>query len=183
MREESERIRIIDDNTPFGVREAYRLIRANLQFICNHEGSKVICITSSVAHEGKSTISYNLSSVIAEGGSKVLMIDADMRASNIQESLGLRTRYGLSDILAGKLGLENYSEAVKEMDDKGMLNVMVCGKYPPNPSELLASTRMKDLLDRLKKEYDVIIIDGTPLCMVSDILSLSPIIDGYVLVA
>ena len=69
------------------------------------------------------------------------------------------------------------------MDDKGMLNVMVCGKYPPNPSELLASARMKDLLDRLKKEYDVIIIDGTPLCMVSDILSLSPIIDGYVLVA
>ena len=101
MKDEADVISIIDENTPFSVRESYRLLRANIQFLSPHDGCKVICVTSSVAHEGKSSVSYNLSSVIADGSSRVLLLDADLRASHLQESLSTKGKEGLSDILAG----------------------------------------------------------------------------------
>ena len=182
MREETDVINIIDDTTPFSVKEAYRLLRANIQFLSPHDGCKVICVTSSVAHEGKSSVSYNLSSVIADGSSKVLLLDADLRASHLQLSLGSKGKEGLSDILAGLVSSEDYMSLIKKDENHPNLDILVAGKVPPNPSELLSSERMVTLLDELKKEYDYIIIDGTPLCLVSDMLVLSPYIDGYVIV-
>lgn len=182
MREETDVINIIDDTTPFSVKEAYRLLRANIQFLSPHDGCKVICVTSSVAHEGKSSVSYNLSSVIADGSSKVLLLDADLRASHLQLSLGSKGKEGLSDILAGLASSEDYMSLIKKDENHPNLDILVAGKVPPNPSELLSSERMVTLLDELKKEYDYIIIDGTPLCLVSDMLVLSPYIDGYVIV-
>ena len=182
MKEEADVINIIDESTPFSVREAYRLLRANIQFLSPHDGCKVICVTSSVAHEGKSSVSYNLSSVIADGSSRVLLLDADLRASHLQESLSTKGKEGLSDILAGIDGCEDYKTLIKKDNDHPNLDIIFAGKVPPNPSELLASERMVKILEEVKKEYDYIIIDGTPLCLVSDMLVLSPYIDGYVIV-
>ena len=182
MKEEADVINIIDESTPFIVRESYRLLRANIQFLSPHDGCKVICITSSVAHEGKSSVSYNLSSVIADGSSRVLLLDADLRASHLQESLAVKSKEGLSDILAGIDGCEDYKALIKKDTNHPNLDIIFAGKVPPNPSELLASERMVKLLDELKSEYDYIIIDGTPLCLVSDMLALSPYIDGFVIV-
>lgn len=182
MKEENDLINIINENTPFGVKEAYRLLRANIQFLCPHEGCKVICMTSSVAHEGKSSVSFNLASVIAGGSARVLLLDADLRASHMQESLGIKGREGLSDILAGMEGCEDYRDLIKKVDGCPNLDIILSGKMPPNPSELLASDRMVKLLEECKKNYDYIIVDGTPLCIVSDMLVLSPYIDGFILV-
>ena len=176
-------IRLIDDKTPFHVKEAYRLLRANIQFLSPHDGCKVICVSSSIAHEGKSSVSFNLSSLLSGENTKVLLLDADLRASYLQENLGLKGKHGLSDILAGKTGYKYYSSLIRKKEGYPYLDIIVSGKYPPNPSELLASDRMAELLEECKKHYDYIIIDGTPLCVVSDALVLSPHIDGYILVA
>ena len=114
---------------------------------------------------------------------KVLLLDADLRASYLQENLGLKGKHGLSDILAGKTGYKDYSSLIRKKEGYPYLDIIVSGKYPPNPSEILASDRMAELLEECKKHYDYIIIDGTPLCVVSDALVLSPHIDGYILVA
>ena len=176
-------IRLIDDKTPFHVKEAYRLLRANIQFLSPHDGCKVICVSSSIAHEGKSSVSFNLSSFLSGENTKVLLLDADLRASYLQENLGLKGKQGLSDILAGKTGCKDYSSLIRKKEGYPYLDIIVSGKYPPNPSELLASDRMAELLEECKEHYDYIIIDGTPLCVVSDALVLSPHIDGFILVA
>ena len=176
-------IRLIDDKTPFHVKEAYRLLRANIQFLSPHDGCKVICVSSSIAHEGKSSVSFNLSSLLSGENTKVLLLDADLRASYLQENLGLKGKQGLSDILAGKTGWKDYSSLIRKKEGYPYLDIIVSGKYPPNPSELLASDRMAELLEECKEHYDYIIIDGTPLCVVSDALVLSPHIDGFILVA
>ena len=176
-------IRLIDDKTPFHVKEAYRLLRANIQFLSPHDGCKVICVSSSIAHEGKSSVSFNLSSLLSGENTKVLLLDADLRASYLQENLGLKGKQGLSDILAGKTGCKDYSSLIRKKEGYPYLDIIVSGKYPPNPSELLASDRMAELLEECKEHYDYIIIDGTPLCIVSDALVLSPHIDGFILVA
>ena len=95
-------INLIDDKTPFHVKEAYRLLRANVQFLSPHDGCKVICVSSSIAHEGKSSVAFNLSSLLSGENTKVLLLDADLRASYLQENLGLKGKQGLSDILAEK---------------------------------------------------------------------------------
>ena len=182
MKDDGDLINIIDEKTPFGVREAYRLLRANVQFLCPHEGCKVICVTSSVAHEGKSSVSFNLASVIAGGSARVLLLDADLRASHMQESLGIKGNEGLSDILAGIEGCEDYRKLIRKSEDNPHLDIILAGKVPPNPSELLSSDRMIKLLSECRNDYDYIIIDGTPLCIVSDMLVLSPYIDGYMIV-
>ena len=176
-------IRLIDDKTPFHVKEAYRLLRANIQFLSPHDGCKVICVSSSIAHEGKSSVSFNLSSLLSGENTKVLLLDADLRASYLQENLGLKGKQGLSDILAGKTGCKDYSSLIRKKEGYPYLDIIVSGKYPPNPSELLASDRMAELLEECKEHYDYIIIDGTPLCVVSDALVLSPHIDGFIHVA
>ena len=176
-------IRLIDDKTPFHVKEAYRLLRANVQFLSPHDGCKVICVSSSIAHEGKSSVAFNLSSLLSGENTKVLLLDADLRASYLQENLGLKGKQGLSDILAGKTGCKDYSSLIRKKEGYPYLDIIVSGKYPPNPSELLASDRMAELLEECKKHYDYIIIDGPPLCIVSDALVLSPHIDGFILVA
>lgn len=94
-----ERLNIVDSKSPFGVVEAYKTLRANLQFVCPHSGCKTICVTSSIAHEGKSSTSVNLALDIAASSMKVLYIDADMRASHIAEDLGLRKGPGLASFL------------------------------------------------------------------------------------
>ncbi len=179
---ESEKLNLIDGDTSFGVIEAYKTLRANLQFVCPHPGCRTILFTSSIAHEGKSSTSLNTAFTIAETGHRVLLIDADMRASHISYDLSLKSSPGLADLLAGTVENDDRNAVIQKYALRPSLDIVVAGKIPPNPSELLGSPRMVSFLEEWKKEYDYIIIDGTPLGIVSDVLVLSTAVDGFVVV-
>lgn len=176
--DKNEILNLINNSSPFSVIEAYKTLRVNIQFVCPHDGCKVICITSSVAHAGKTTTTLNLAYTFSQNKQKVLVIDSDLRASHITRDLNLVERKGLSTILSSSEC--NLSNVVQRVDD--YLDIIVAGKNPPNPSELLGSERMAHLIEEAKKNYDYILIDSAPVSVVSDALVFKDYIDGYVLV-
>ena len=167
-------------NLDFTATEQYKLLRANLAFTIP-EGVKcpVIGVTSAMRGEGKSTTAGNLSYVLAERGSKVLLIDGDLRIPSIAKKLGVKSSPGLTDVLMGK---ESHlmSEFKSQMLDTWY--VMPSGDIPPNPSELLGSKRMETVLEHLRKFFDYIIIDLPPVNVVSDAISISSLITGMIIV-
>ena len=159
--------------------EQYKLIRANLDFTFP-EGEKcpVIGVTSSMKGEGKSTTAVNLSYVFAEKGSKVLLIDADLRLSSIARKLEIENSPGVSDLLRG-------SDVQLSQFKSHLLSnwfILPAGEVPPNPSELLGSNRMKNLLNQLREIFDYIVIDLPPVNIVSDAISISRLITGMIVV-
>ena len=164
----------------FAVAEAHKRLRTNVLFsFSNESGCRVIGVTSSMMHEGKSTTSINLAYDMLQAGKKVLLIDADMRLSNFENTLELSRSPGLSNFLVGDNsgeGLIQHSAAM------GNLSVITCGDIPPNPTELLSSKRMKALIDTLKSEFSYIIIDCPPISAVSDALIISRLTDGMIMV-
>ena len=167
-------------NLDFTATEQYKLLRANLAFTIP-EGVKcpVIGVTSAMRGEGKSTTAVNLSYVLAERGSKVLLIDGDLRIPSIAKKLGVKSSPGLTDVLMGK---ESHlmSEFKSQMLDTWY--VMPSGDIPPNPSELLGSKRMETVLEHLRKFFDYIIIDLPPVNVVSDAISISSLSTGMIIV-
>ncbi len=163
----------------FTATEQYKLIRANLDFTLP-EGEKcpVIGVTSSMRGEGKSTTAVNLSYVLAEKGSKVLLIDGDLRIPSIAKKLGIQNGPGLADLL--KYHGVQMSEFQTYLFDNW--HILPSGVVPPNPSELLGSGRMKNLLEQLKEIYDYIVIDLPPVNIVSDAVSISGLISGMIVV-
>ncbi len=171
----SELITITNPKSP--IAEAYRTLRTNIQFSNVDENLKVLCVTSSGPSEGKTTTSCNLAETFAQSGKRVLLIDGDLRKPRVHKVFRLSGTKGVTNLLAGQMKLEEVTHLVGSD-----LTVIPCGPIPPNPSELLASKRMKELLDELKKHYDVIIIDASPVGVVTDSAILSTIVDGTVLV-
>ncbi len=166
-------------NLKFIASEQYKLLRANIQFtIPAGEKCAVIGVTSSVRGEGKSTTAVNLSYVMAENGSKVLLIDGDLRIPSIAKKLQLKSRSGLTDLLLG-LGADINSWR-SEVHPNWF--VLPSGEIPPNPSELLGSKRMENVLATLKEHFDYIIIDLPPVNVVSDAMSIANLITGMILV-
>ena len=163
----------------FTATEQYKLIRANLDFTFP-EGEKcpVIGVTSSMKGEGKSTTSVNLSYVFAETGSKVLLIDADLRLPSLAKKLDIENSPGLADLLRGN-GIQ-----LSQIRSHLLSNwfILPAGDIPPNPSELLGSSRMKNLLNQLREIFDYIIIDLPPVNIVSDAISISRLITGMIVV-
>ncbi len=165
----------------FAVAEAHKRLRTNVLFSFADESEcRVIGITSTMAHEGKSTTSINLAYDIAQTGKKVLLLDGDMRLSRFSKVLDIKRSPGLSNLLVGAVGSEE--NVIQQSERLDRLSIMACGSIPPNPSELLASKRMGQLLDTLKKTYQYIIIDLPPLMAVSDALIVSKLADGMVVV-
>lgn len=163
----------------FTALEQYKLIRANLEFtLPENETCPIIGITSSTRGEGKSTTSINLSYVLAEKGSRVLLIDGDLRIPSIEKKLNMDVSVGLSDLLKGK------DIQIEELQSSILDNwfILPAGTIPPNPSELLGSNKMKKVLDDLKSNFDYIIIDLPPVNVVSDALSISRFITGMIVV-
>jgi succinoglycan biosynthesis transport protein ExoP len=158
--------------------EAFRQLRTNLQFADVDNPRKVIVVTSSLAYEGKTTTLANLAIAIAHTGSRVLVIEADLRRPTLADVLGLDRAIGLTSILAGRLGP---AQAVQHWAGGGV-DVLASGPLPPNPSELLASHRMAHLLDEFRAEYDIVLIDTPPLLPVTDAAAVAPATDGVVLV-
>ena len=175
---QSKKAYILDENSKFYIKEAYRAARANINFsLATVEGCKIIAVTSSVAGDGKTTTSVNLAQVISQANNRVLLIDADMRKGSARRHLGLQKSNGLSSILSGM------SQMVDEVIIKTThgFDCMTAGPTPPNPAELLASKVMAELLNLLSEHYDYIIIDTPPVSVVSDALALSKLVSGFVL--
>ena len=159
--------------------EQYKLIRTNLDFTLP-EGEKcpVIGVTSSNRGEGKSTTAVNLSYVLAEKGSRVLLIDGDLRIPSIAKKMNIQTGPGLADIL--KYHGVKLTEFQTCLFDNWC--ILPSGVVPPNPSELLGSARMKNLLEQLREKFDYIVVDLPPVNIVSDALSISNLISGMIVV-
>ncbi|MCF0213757.1 MAG: polysaccharide biosynthesis tyrosine autokinase [Muribaculaceae bacterium] len=162
------------------VAELFRLIRTNLQFILNDRNDKVVLMTSTVSGEGKSFISINLASSLALLGKKVLLVGMDIRAPKLADYLPLMPKYGLTEYLS-RTDIPLDQLILKNPVQEG-LDIIVAGPVPPNPSELLLSTRVDELFAELRTMYDYIIVDSAPVGMVSDSFALSRISDATVYV-
>ena len=171
--------RTLHKNLEFTATEQYKLLRTNIDFTIP-QGTKcpVIGVTSSMRGEGKSTTSVNLAYVLAEKGSKVLLIDGDLRIPSIAKKLDLPATPGLTDMLMGRP--VDFEEKKSNIVDNWY--VLPAGNIPPNPSELLGSSRMEAVLEELKAEFDYIVVDLPPVNIVSDALSISSLITGMVIV-
>jgi capsular exopolysaccharide synthesis family protein len=158
--------------------EAMRQLRTNLQFVNVDQPLKTLVVTSAVPGEGKSSTSINLGIAFAEAGKRVILIDADLRRPKVAEYLGLEGAVGLTNLLAGQVAI---GDALQPWGGSGMW-VLPSGSVPPNPSELLASRNMADLLAALGSGFDMVIIDTPPLLPVTDAAVMSTIADGCLLV-
>ncbi len=161
--------------------EAYRKLRTNLRFLDVAKGTQnnSFVVTSSIAGEGKSTTSINLASTIAEGGERVLLIDADLRRSTVAKYLNIEGSVGLTTVLIGRANLQDVVQPI----GTGSFHVIAAGEIPPNPAELLASKAMRHLLDEATASYDTVVIDAAPLLPVTDAAVLSTITGGALVVA
>lgn len=172
---------VIGKNRPFATAEAHKRLRTNVMFSFAEEAEcRVIGVTSAMAHEGKTTTSINLAYDLMKAGKKVLLIDADMRMSNIVKILDVEKSPGLSNLLVGR---EENVKCLQSSDILEGLRLISCGDIPPNPSELLSSRRMAVAIDSLRKLYDYIVIDLPPVAAVSDALIVSKLTDGMIIVA
>lgn len=160
--------------------EAYRVLRTNLRFSSLDKPLGTLVVTSAGPGEGKSTTAANLAIVFAQAGSRVLLVDADLRRPSIHKLLQVPNNIGLTTALM-KLG--NRPEEFVQATALQNLSVLTSGPIPPNPAELLGSARMRDLLAQLHERYDLIVIDSPPVLAVADATILSNQVDGTLLVA
>ena len=175
-----ENQKTLHKNLNFTAAEQYKLIRANLSFTLP-EGVKcpVIGVTSAMRGEGKSTTAVNISYVLAESGSKVLLIDGDLRIPSVAKKLSIPNETGLTDWLMGKASLQMDEFKSKILDN---WYIIPSGEIPPNPSELLGSKRMEACLEKFKETFDYIIIDLPPVNIVSDAVAISSFTTGMIVV-
>ena len=157
--------------------EDYRQLRTNLQFLDVDNPPKVIMVTSSVPAEGKTTTVVNLAIALADAGRRVTVVEADLRRPRVTEYFELVDGVGLTNVLAGTAALE---DVLQEFGDKG-LRVLAAGPTPPNPSELLGSSQMAGLLDKLRADNDYVLVDAAPLLPVADARGLAAHTDGVLL--
>ena len=172
--------RTLHKNLQFTALEQYKLLRANLEFTVTEDTKcPIIGVTSSVRGEGKSTTSVNLSFVLAEKGSRVLLIDGDLRLPSVAKKMGIDNAPGLTNMLIGQCEktIEDYKSELLDT-----WYILPAGDIPPNPSELLGSSRMGALLETFKEQFDYIVIDLPPVNIVSDAVSVSKYISGMVVV-
>ena len=154
------------------------MIRANINFSMPDKKLQTIVFTSALAGEGKSTSAANVAIVFAQGGKKVLLIDADMRKPTMHYTFHKTNSPGLSNVLTKQWGL---MDVLKETEVEG-LHLITSGQIPSNPAELLGSKSMEALLEELKGRYDIIILDTPPVLAVADAQVLSNKCDGTILV-
>ncbi|WP_051865184.1 polysaccharide biosynthesis tyrosine autokinase [Streptosporangium roseum] len=159
--------------------EAFRSLRTNLQFIGVDRQPKSLVVTSCLPGEGKSSISANLAITLAQAGWRVILVDGDFRRPSIPGYLGIEGGMGLTDVLIGTAELRNVTQLWGEAN----LHVLPSGRIPPNPSELLGSHGMRQVLAQLTEIYDMVIIDAPPMLPVADAATLAAICDGTLLVA
>lgn len=170
-------IKIKKQNLSYAVIEAYKSIRTNL-FFCSR-GKKAIAITSCTPNEGKSTVSLNLALSLAEAKKKVIFLDADLRNSALMSKIVFSGgKFGMAHYLSGMVSLE---EIICSTDCEN-LDVVLTGRFPPNPAELLGDQYFKNMINQLKEKYDYIIIDTPPVGSVIDSIVVAEACDGVIFV-
>jgi polysaccharide biosynthesis transport protein len=161
------------------VSEAFRTLRTNVQYTSVDRPLNTLLVTSSDSSEGKTTVAVNLSVVLAQGGNRVTLIDADMRHPSIHKRLDNPNRAGLSSLFVQ--GNETLNGSVQKTRIEN-LALVTAGDMPPNPSELLGSQKMNQILTQLKGISDILIIDSPPIMAVTDAAILGPKVDGVLLI-
>lgn len=155
------------------ISESFRSIRTNLQFISNIEGKKVMAITSTISGEGKTFCTLNLGGIIAMSGKKVIILDLDMRKPKIHTGFGVKNDKGMSTILIDKDEIRSCIHH-SELEN---LDFITSGPIPPNPSELIISGKLDEVVAELKKDYDLVILDNPPIGLVSDAMEMLKKVD------
>ncbi|MCH7564864.1 MAG: polysaccharide biosynthesis tyrosine autokinase [Gemmatimonadetes bacterium] len=161
--------------------EAYRALRTNLAFAGGDHVPKILVLTSPMPGDGKSSIACNLSFVLARGGVKVALVDADLRRGALADAHGVSRIPGLSEVLTGQAELADAMRSV-DVDAEHRFALLPAGFAPPNPAELLGLDRMKSLLEGLAEKHDLVIVDAPPLNLVTDAAILGALGDGVILV-
>ncbi|MCF6297592.1 MAG: polysaccharide biosynthesis tyrosine autokinase [Flavobacteriaceae bacterium] len=167
---------VVNENPKSAMAESFRALRANLNFFnkeTKHGIGNTFLITSSVSGEGKTFTTINLGAIFALSGKKTLLIGADLRKPRLHKEFNIENNTGLSNYLIGNMQV---SDIIKETQFD-QLFVMCSGPIPPNPAELLLKKNMAELLEKVKKIFDVVIIDTSPLGLVTDALTLSGLVD------
>ena len=180
-----ELIAELDPKSP--ISEVFRTLRTNIQFMNTKGKLKTLLVTSTFPGEGKSWVASNLAVTFAQAGKKVVLIDADMRKGRQYNIFGISPIPGLSNYLSG-VDIDDEQRDVTDIADYVQdteidnLFVMPAGNIPPNPSELLISPQMVNLLEQLKELCDIVIIDGTPNELVTDSLIITRLVDSTIIV-
>ena len=175
--------------------EAFRGLRTNLQFLRLEKKGKLFLITSSFIQEGKTFNSVNLALSLAQAGNKILLVDGDLRRPLVHKVFGLDSEPGITDVVLGNYQWTEVTNTISDLmlgefkiDDilltPGMdnLHIMTAGVLPPNPTEILNSSRFQQFLHEAREEYDFIFIDSPPVLPVADPAELAPLVDGVFLV-
>lgn len=160
------------------IAEAYRQLRTNIQFSSLDKPLRSLVVTSTSPEEGKSTTLANLAITIAQTGTKVILADCDLRRPTIHSIFGLENSSGLTTLIL------DYSSRQMPLQESGVANLRILpsGPLPPNPSELLGSRRMGEVIDLLKSEADIVLFDSPPVIAVTDAAILATRMDGVLLV-
>lgn len=168
---------ILDDPKSYYA-EAFRTIKTNIKYSSADKHKKVLLVTSTEAGEGKSTISSNLALSLSQDNKKVIIIDGDLRKPSVHKQFRISGSVGLTELLIGEEALEKIKHKINPY-----LDAIASGHIPPNPAELLASEEMEKVIEKLREEYDYVIIDTNPIGLVADAQILSSKVDGVILVA
>jgi len=172
----------VTNTNDFRLVESYKSLRTNILFSlpAKTSGCRKVLLTSSNPGEGKTTTCVNIAISLSETKMRVLLIDADMRKPTVHKYFGLESRIGLSNALSG---MNKLDECIQKAADVQNLWVVTSGLLPPNPSELLSSQNMTDMLLTLEQSFDFIVIDTPPINVVTDALALTKLVDGVIMVA
>ena len=166
--------------------EVYRQLRTNIEYSSFNKDIQVICVTSSNPAEGKSSVASNLATVAIAKYEKVLLIDCDLRKPVQHKIFKVSNKLGISNLMKEKseidLEIGGYFQKFKDNSTDGKLYVLTSGKSVPNPQEMLASDRFKELIEKFREMFDYIIIDCPPLNAVADAIPVSSIVDGTLFV-
>jgi capsular exopolysaccharide synthesis family protein len=177
-RSTNDRSLVVSVNPQSPLSEAYRLLRTNIQYSSTDQVLKTIMVTSSQAGEGKTTTISNLAITYAQEGKNVLLIDMDMRKPSLHRIFSQSNRQGLSTLLTGNTSVE---DTIKETM-VSHLSLLPSGPLSSNPSDLIDSTAMQELLELLEQQYDVILVDTPPVLAVTDSVIASTLCDGVIMV-
>lgn len=169
---------IVSMNPESPISEVYRLLRTNINYSSNDQVLKTIMVTSSQAGEGKTTTISNLAITYAQEGKNVLLIDMDMRKPSLHLLFSQSNRQGLSTVLAGHINVQDVIQETMV----SQLSLIPSGPMLGNPSDMIDSLAMRELLEQLGQQYDVILIDSPPVLAVTDSVIISTLCDGVIMV-
>jgi tyrosine-protein kinase Etk/Wzc len=171
----SKSVLVVNKSTRSMVAEQFRIIRSNLQYILNKSEKATILITSSFSGEGKSYVTTNMGAVLALAGKKTVLLEFDIRKPKLLSGLEIQKGPGITNFLVGKA---NLADLIKPVPGHENLFILGCGPIPPNPSELLLDTKVEEMFEWLKANFDLVLVDTAPVGMVSDAMTLSKFADS-----